>query len=544
MRVYRVVGLLAVLLFGALLAQNGWAQLPMKDDFSGGGQLPWEISQGTWEFTDDQLVATNFEGNAGGIILLPDVGTDLLLSVDVTLKQVQPTGALRVGLVAHSNGGVGADKAWRFIWGNKVEQPPANLIFLEELVAWRKNAPDVKMELDKTYTMKMEVKGNTARGKVWLKGTAEPDWQIIDSGFTSDQLDQAWVGLVAAGADVVFDNFAAEELPQTATGTLSGTVVNQKDGKPMENASVEAVGPEPKTVTTGPDGTFSMDVEAGTYDVTARAFGFPAVVQKGVQVTGGGSVKADFQLVPGTRVAATLSVKDGKPVLNGLRPVFTDPNGDGLISYTTALGKEVIRTGPTEQPADDIFLYIEVDDNFLFGGLSTGTAYVTMEYLDQGEGSFGLNYDSGPAFPDAQFKNAPGDLRADSGDFKTYTWTLTDASFSNREQNVADFRIFDGGGSDDNDLYISRVIVSTVPFEEIPPDQLEPPAPGVRGDVDGNGQFTIVDVVTSLQAVAGLKTLTPAQQTAADVNKNGKADITDVVLMLRKLAGLIPDFPA
>lgn len=544
MRTLYTIGLFAVLLVGLALAGPAWAQLPLEDDFSDGGQQPWEIFGGTWEFVDDQLVATNFEGNAGGLVLLPDVGTDLVLSVDVTLLQTQPTGGMRVGLVAHSNGGVGADKAWRLMWANEAEQPPAKFILLEELVAWRQRAPDVQLELDQTYTMKMEVKGNTARGKVWLKGTTEPDWQILEPGFTSDQLDQTWVGLIATGADVIFDNFRAEELPEVSTGTLSGTVVNMQGGAPIANASVSVDGPEIKTFQTDESGAYSAELETGTYTVTARAFGFPAVVQENVQVQANSTATANFQLAAGTRVAATLSVKDGQPVLNGLRPVFNHAEGDGFITYTTMGGREVIRTGPMMEPADDIFLYIDVDDNFLFGGLSTGAVNVTIEFLDQGEAPFSMHYDSGPGFPDEQFKGAPGDVRTDTGEFRTFTFPLEDASFSNREQNAADFRIFDGGGGDDNDLYISRVIVHTVPLEEIPPEQLEPPTAGVRGDANGDGVFNIQDVVRTLQSVAGLVTLTPEQSTAADVNNSTRVEITDVVLMLRRLAGLIPDFPA
>jgi hypothetical protein len=428
------------------------------------------------------------------------------------------------------------------LWANPAEQPPAKLVFLEELVAWRKSSPGFTLALNKAYTFKMEVRGNTAKGKVWEKGQTEPtDWMVVDNSFSSDQLDQTTVGLMATGADACFDNFSAEALPVTTKGTLAGKVTDAS-GKVLENASIELSGPENKTVTTGADGTYTVDVDAGSYTVKTVAFGYTAASNPAIQITGNGQAKLDIQLSPTVRKAATLTVKNGKAVENGLKVVFNAPDTDGFVTYETQNNQEVIRTGPRAEPYDDVFLYIDVDDSFLFGGLSTGKAYVTAEFLDTGTSNFGIHYDSGPAFPGEQFKDGGGDARTDTVQFRSYTWELDDASFSNREQNVADFRIFDSGGGDDNDLYIRRVVVSTVPFDQIPPDQLEPPIGVMLGDLNGDGKVNVQDATLSLRIAVG-QLPPPGQEIAGDVNHDGKLNVQDTTLILRFAVGAITVFP-
>lgn len=462
------------------------------------------------------------------------MGGELTLQVDITITQAQATGVMRVGLVAHSNGGVGSDKAWRLLWANAAETPPAKLTFLEELVAWRANTTAVQLALTKTYTMKMEVRGNTAKGKVWEKGTTEPaDWTIVDSNFSSDQLDQTTVGLMANGVDACFDNFSATALPVTLKGTLSGKITSS--GTALAGATVEVTGNENQTIAAGDDGSYSLSLDAGNYSVTALAFGYPSVTQTAT-VTGNQTSTLNIPLTATTRKSATLTVKDGKAVENGLKIVFSDGGGDGYVSFDKVNGTEVIRTGPMVAPYDDQFLYVDVDDSFLYGGLGTGKAYVTMEYLDQGTGSFSMNYDSGPAFPDAQFKGAGGDARTDTGVFKTYTWELDDASFSNREQSFADFRISDGGTGDDNDLYISKVTVSTVPYDQIPTTSV------TLGDLNADTKVNVQDATLSLRIAVGLLTPSDDQKTAGDVNKDGKLNIQDTTLILQVAVGLKTGF--
>ncbi|HEY3281446.1 MAG TPA: S8 family serine peptidase [Armatimonadota bacterium] len=73
---------------------------------------------------------------------------------------------------------------------------------------------------------------------------------------------------------------------------------------------------------------------------------------------------------------------------------------------------------------------------------------------------------------------------------------------------------------------------------------------GVIGDLNGDGILTVQDAIMALKSVAGLQTLTPAQQSLADVApKPGPAravgdnavTIQDVIRLLKRVAGLEPD---
>ncbi|MGQ9525503.1 MAG: dockerin type I repeat-containing protein [Armatimonadota bacterium] len=63
-------------------------------------------------------------------------------------------------------------------------------------------------------------------------------------------------------------------------------------------------------------------------------------------------------------------------------------------------------------------------------------------------------------------------------------------------------------------------------------------APGVTGDVNGDGRLSISDIILALRAVVGLVTFGPEVVAVADVNSNGRLDIGDVVSLLRRVVGL------
>jgi len=83
------------------------------------------------------------------------------------------------------------------------------------------------------------------------------------------------------------------------TGTLEGTVTDDL-GNPIEGADVSAVngllnGAQIQA-TTGPDGSYSMTLAAGTYNVTASKYGFAPQTVNGVVITDGATTTQDFEL--------------------------------------------------------------------------------------------------------------------------------------------------------------------------------------------------------------------------------------------------------
>ena len=59
------------------------------------------------------------------------------------------------------------------------------------------------------------------------------------------------------------------------------------------------------------------------------------------------------------------------------------------------------------------------------------------------------------------------------------------------------------------------------------------------GDVNGDGDVTVIDAVSALRGAMGIITLTPAQAAAADINGDGEVTVLDAVLILRAAMGIV-----
>lgn len=133
-------------------------------------------------------------------------------------------------------------------------------------------------------------------------------------------------------------------------------------------------------------------------------------------------------------------------------------NESGLVKGTLD-GKGYWKTDRAAPGDRTLYLYMNVDDAYLFDNADKDV-YVTVEYLDQGGGSFVLQYDA----LSAAFKDSPLFTYGNSGQWKTKTFKLIDAKFANRT-NGSDFRIgISGGGNPENnpDLTVARVSVKKV----------------------------------------------------------------------------------
>ncbi|MEM7167592.1 MAG: carboxypeptidase-like regulatory domain-containing protein [Planctomycetota bacterium] len=120
--------------------------------------------------------------------------------------------------------------------------------------------------------------------------------------------------------------------PVVAQGTISGTVTDAATNAPIEHAFVIARSTAPSTsphpgpwggwwlniAFTSSQGTYSIDVDAGNYDVTARKWGLVAQTTN-VDVTDGATTTADFALgAPtfGTIAGVVTDADTGLPLEN------------------------------------------------------------------------------------------------------------------------------------------------------------------------------------------------------------------------------------
>ncbi|RKP53242.1 S-layer protein [Cohnella endophytica] len=152
--------------------------------------------------------------------------------------------------------------------------------------------------------------------------------------------------------------------------------------------------------------------------------------------------------VPPEQVSVTLGAV---PVERGISPRAGD-NGNGLQTGTLG-GKTYWLTNRAQGTS---YLYMNVDDGYLYDN-SDKDVYVTVEYYDQGSGSFALQYDA----ESAPFKDSSLFTYKNTGLWKSHTFKLSDAKFANRT-NGGDFRIaVEGAGSpgDNPDLRLASVTV-------------------------------------------------------------------------------------
>jgi len=124
----------------------------------------------------------------------------------------------------------------------------------------------------------------------------------------------------------------------------------------------------------------------------------------------------------------------------------------GSIRYDPVLtGSEGWSARRTDHASGNDYMYFRVDDGFVTGQGLTTTVVVTVTYFDRGNDNWQL-----------QWKNAGGAdksitvFKLNSNQWKTWTWTLTDISFSGQYANGNDFRIYNGGSGDE---YIHMVML-------------------------------------------------------------------------------------
>lgn len=60
----------------------------------------------------------------------------------------------------------------------------------------------------------------------------------------------------------------------------------------------------------------------------------------------------------------------------------------------------------------------------------------------------------------------------------------------------------------------------------------------MRGDVNGDGTVTILDVTLIQRHLLGIETLSGSSLTAADVDGNGSIDVADVITIQRDILGI------
>ncbi|MEV4262122.1 glycosyl hydrolase family 28-related protein [Kribbella sp. NPDC049584] len=246
-----------------------------------------------------------------------------------------------------------------------------------------------------------------------------------------------------------------------------------------------------------------------------------------VRVFGG---SADITIASLRISTAGASVQLGAtPVQNGISPRA----GDDASHLITGVqdGRAYWQTDHTAPSPGTNFFYMNVADTYLYDNRSL--VLVSIDYFDEGNGQFGLHYDSpGDTIPQ-KFKNSEVIRYGDTKTWKTYTFALPDAVMTNRS-NGGDFRIHNGDGSVDLKVAAVRVakVATTLDVTEGLVDLIGQATRTEKAAREGtrDGQYpvgsraTLQDAIDDAQAVASTPGVTDVQVKAALTALQAKLD--------------------
>ncbi|MFF1833538.1 carboxypeptidase regulatory-like domain-containing protein [Streptomyces sp. NPDC058231] len=129
-------------------------------------------------------------------------------------------------------------------------------------------------------------------------------------------------------------------------GEVSGTVTSSATGDPIAGAQITAGDSQAKS---GADGTYSLSLTPGTYDLKVAAYGYTTATVSGVEITDGGSVTKSLTLSPVETRTVSGKITDGSGhgwplyaavTVDGVpgAPIQTDPS-TGSYSVDLPAGK-------------------------------------------------------------------------------------------------------------------------------------------------------------------------------------------------------------
>jgi hypothetical protein len=139
---------------------------------------------------------------------------------------------------------------------------------------------------------------------------------------------------------------AVSRATRDTRGTLSGTISNAASGAGILGATIAATGPLPqndnRTTTSTASGAYSLQLPAGTYNITISAFGYNPLTSNGIAITAGATTTRNGQLTSLPRYSISGTVRDvlgnalgGVPLSVASAPIpgtTTDSNGNYTLS--------------------------------------------------------------------------------------------------------------------------------------------------------------------------------------------------------------------
>ena len=157
------------------------------------------------------------------------------------------------------------------------------------------------------------------------------------------------------------------------------------------------------------------------------------------------------------------------------------PGGKTAPLWNVGTAPEGRYTRRTDQATGNPYMYLNVDDGYLYDGVNRVTINVT--YLDRGADSWELQYDSTGDI----YRSAGVITKSDTGAWRLVSFTLDDARFANRQPGGgkypgSDFRIWSRGDGDETIHFVQvisldRPLATATPTWTPTPDPNRSPTP-------------------------------------------------------------------
>jgi Glycosyl hydrolase family 92 len=147
--------------------------------------------------------------------------------------------------------------------------------------------------------------------------------------------------------------------------------------------------------------------------------------------------------LPGGTITVTVPAADGRATVCDTLGVTDTECGLQRLDNADGHTQAVTVAGRSARTTLNGYMYFGVTDDLVPAG-SSHSATIDVDYFDQGTGQWSIQYDSSD--PAQKYKATASVANTGTGTWKTATFTIPDAGFSNRENAGADFRLATGTG--------------------------------------------------------------------------------------------------
>lgn len=263
-----------------------------------------------------------------------------------------------------------------------------------------------------------------------------------------------------------------------------------------------------------------------------------------VRGTNDGATREEGEPLHGNKPGGRSVWWNWTPPHEGLFYFKTENNNFNTILgvYTGSALADVQTEAVDDHAGGDVYslfhAHPDTEYNIAVDGYDGASGFFYLSWVEFSAGSVNgrvYDRDSGEPVPEAMII-----IRCQDHHYETETFTDKDGNYSFSHMPVGQNEI-----SASHHKYNSpeKDIITVEEGESITLDiSLDPYIPGI-GDVNGDGDITVVDAILILRHIVGLTDLTPEQQQRANVSGLDEINITDAILILRYITGLIEQFP-